>query len=53
MEGYGIPIELFGPFVEVCVDVMRPMVQEFENLKSVSWRISTRFTACRLVFDGS
>ena len=33
--GYGIPIELFGPFAEVCVDVMRPMVQEFPN-KSTS-----------------
>ncbi|CAK9102503.1 Retrovirus-related Pol polyprotein from transposon TNT 1-94 [Durusdinium trenchii] len=29
--GYGIPIELFGPFVDVCVNVMHPMVQEFPN----------------------
>lgn len=33
--GYGIPIELFGPFSEVCVEVMRPLVQEFPN-KSTS-----------------
>eukprot|EP00438_Fugacium_kawagutii_P020006 Skav203477 [mRNA] locus=scaffold921:163503:175914:+ [translate_table: standard] len=29
--GYGIPIELFGPFVEVCVTVMHPLIQEFPN----------------------
>ncbi|CAK9076751.1 unnamed protein product [Durusdinium trenchii] len=29
--GYGIPIELFGPFVEVCVQVMHPLIQEFPN----------------------
>lgn len=29
--GYGIPIELFGPFVEVCVEVMRPLIAEFPN----------------------
>ena len=29
--GYGIPIELFGPFVEVCVNVMHPLIQEFPN----------------------
>ncbi|CAK9001133.1 Retrovirus-related Pol polyprotein from transposon TNT 1-94 [Durusdinium trenchii] len=27
--GYGIPIELFGPFVDVCVSVMHPLIQEF------------------------
>ena len=29
--GYGIPIELFGPFAEVCVSVMRPLIQELPN----------------------
>jgi len=29
--GYGIPIELFGPFVEVCVEVMKPLIGEFIN----------------------
>lgn len=29
--GYGIPIELFGPFADCCVEVMHPMIQEFEN----------------------
>lgn len=29
--GYGIPIELFGPFAETCVDVMQPLIQEFPN----------------------
>lgn len=35
--GYGIPIELFGPFVEVCVDVMRPLIAEFPNM-CVPWQ---------------
>ena len=30
-SGYGIPIELFGPFADCCVEVMHPMIQEFEN----------------------
>lgn len=34
--GYGIPIELFGPFAEVCVTVMRPLIQEFPNSCSSS-----------------
>ena len=29
--GYGIPIELFGPFADCCVEVMHPMIMEFEN----------------------
>ena len=30
-SGYGIPIELFGPFADCCVEVMHPMIMEFEN----------------------
>eukprot|EP00435_Cladocopium_sp_Y103_P003451 s1476_g1.t1 len=29
--GYGIPIELFGPFVESCVTIMRQLISEFPN----------------------
>ena len=29
--GYGIPIELFGPFVESCVQIMRTLISEFPN----------------------
>eukprot|EP00438_Fugacium_kawagutii_P003756 Skav233319 [mRNA] locus=scaffold3767:250250:260784:- [translate_table: standard] len=39
--GYGIPIELFGPFSEVCVEVMRPLIQEFPNSNS-----STKLVWC-------
>lgn len=29
--GYGIPIELFGPFADCCVEVMLPLIQEIPN----------------------
>eukprot|EP00435_Cladocopium_sp_Y103_P041624 s702_g11.t1 len=29
--GYGIPIELFGPFADCCVEVMLPLIQEMPN----------------------
>ena len=31
LAGYGIPIEIFGPFVESCVQIMRTLISEFPN----------------------
>ena len=39
--GYGVPIDLFGPFTDTCVDVLQPIVEEQPN--SV---ISTKEVLC-------
>jgi len=34
--GYGVPIELFGPFTDSCVQVMKPLIEELPKPESTT-----------------
>eukprot|EP00434_Breviolum_minutum_P019615 symbB.v1.2.017301.t1/scaffold1350.1/size123852/1 len=33
--GYGVPIELFAPFTDSCVEVMKPLIESFPRGNSM------------------
>jgi hypothetical protein len=45
-RGYGIPIELFGPFVESCVTIMGQLISDFPNDNVPRWSLGARSNQC-------